>query len=391
MRSLTLGDMSKLTPIDTARERLRDWIKQGQLAPGKRLPSERALGTRLGVSRTVVRSVLLDLERDRLVCRSARRGWMVATPTANGNGAATFLGQTVAILVEGALTRQPAHREPGWSDYIHAGVADAILGHGISALTVPAKQLAEGGFTRLLQTPPRGFIVLDDPTAMSQTDLVRTLRQAAVPLVAQADLRPWPGCDTVISDQEGGCHAVTRWLIERGCRRLLRFNMPYPDPPDWFRRRMAGCERACREAGIPSLPPLAVHGDPAYDRAGFDRNVRLTAGYLYEHLHGANAADAIMVLSDGAVPGVTAACRLLGKVPQQDVAIVGYDNYWRECPELAYELTPPMATVDKDNRGIGRALVELLLARLAGQLPPAPQCRIVPSHLIVTEKGGSSQ
>ena len=44
-----------------------DLITSGELAPGERLPSERALGERFGVSRTVVREAIIALEVQGLV------------------------------------------------------------------------------------------------------------------------------------------------------------------------------------------------------------------------------------------------------------------------------------------------------------------------------------
>ena len=49
-----------------ALDRVRDAIMQGQIAPGERLV-ERTLGERLGVSRSVIREVIRNLESEGLV------------------------------------------------------------------------------------------------------------------------------------------------------------------------------------------------------------------------------------------------------------------------------------------------------------------------------------
>jgi len=82
---------------------------------------------------------------------------------------------------------------------------------------------------------------------------------------------------------------------------------------------------------------------------------------------------------------VAAACRLLGKTPNRDIDLVGYDNYWIDVAERSQESTAPLATIDKGNVGIGHALVELLTSRLAGTLPPEPQHRLVEPRLIALE------
>lgn len=52
-----------------ARERLRQEIAAGALAPGERLGAEREIAQRLGVSRTTIRSALDDLERSGAISR----------------------------------------------------------------------------------------------------------------------------------------------------------------------------------------------------------------------------------------------------------------------------------------------------------------------------------
>ena len=73
------------------------------------------------------------------------------------------------------------------------------------------------------------------------------------------------------------------------------------------------------------------------------------------------------------------------KTPNHDVLLAGYDHYWADVPERQYEATPPVATIDKLNARMGEQLVALLRQRVAGELPDAPQCRLVPPQLIVLD------
>ncbi len=56
-------------------------IASGELAPGSRLPSERDLAARWGVSRSSVREAMLELESKRLVDRAPGRGTVVRHPS----------------------------------------------------------------------------------------------------------------------------------------------------------------------------------------------------------------------------------------------------------------------------------------------------------------------
>ncbi|WP_053351337.1 GntR family transcriptional regulator [Leucobacter musarum] len=86
---------------DTVRERIRDAIMDGTLAPGEDL-SDQALQEWLGVSRTPIREAINELVRDGLVETSPNRYTRVATPD-YANIVATF--RTIAVIY-GGLIRQ---------------------------------------------------------------------------------------------------------------------------------------------------------------------------------------------------------------------------------------------------------------------------------------------
>ena len=70
-----------MTPLSTyhaVAARLQADIRSGELAPGSKLPSERQLCERLGVSRVNARDAMHYLEGQGLIYRLNRRGWYVA-------------------------------------------------------------------------------------------------------------------------------------------------------------------------------------------------------------------------------------------------------------------------------------------------------------------------
>lgn len=80
-------------------EQIRLLIRDGQLSVGDRLPSERELGERFGVSRVTVREALRGLEANGLVTVKvgARGGAFVTSPTSEqvGEGLADLLAFTI--------------------------------------------------------------------------------------------------------------------------------------------------------------------------------------------------------------------------------------------------------------------------------------------------------
>lgn len=84
--------MLEKTPVTQAAARkLQDMIRDGELAPGSRIPSQRVLSERLGVSRPSLREALLTLETLGLVRTLPARGTFVVDRTdAPASGAWRF-------------------------------------------------------------------------------------------------------------------------------------------------------------------------------------------------------------------------------------------------------------------------------------------------------------
>src|SRR5258705_9158609 len=93
------ADMFKAVSLNRVSQAIIDQIKallrQGRLKPGDRLPSQRELCERFGVSRVTVREALRVLEAGRLIDIrvGARGGAFVTTPTSQqiGEGLADLL------------------------------------------------------------------------------------------------------------------------------------------------------------------------------------------------------------------------------------------------------------------------------------------------------------
>lgn len=381
------------TASGKAERAIRDWIGREAYGAGKRLPSERELADRVGVSRTTIRRVLEDLENDGLI-ESDEAGRKVVTSEAVTEER-SVMSHTVAVLASSAEgPGSPSGQTTGWEDYIYRGVMRGLDKNELHALTLCARRMIREEGDYILGHHLRGVIALKDFAKSDRgPSMLTRLKRAGVPVAVYADHGMIPELDLVASDHRKGCYQLTRWLLDRGCRRILPLWPPEANGElRWLKQRAAGYREALRDAGKKPIPALSVppaeslmeRADDEKDR--FEMKSRLYAGYLADRLSGKNRVDALMAVTDGHVPDLCAACRLLGQEPQEDVLVVGYDHYWEDVPEREFESTPPAATVDKQNLQIGESLVRLVEERATGDLPGEPQKRTVEPELVVMER-----
>lgn len=369
------------TPSARVFRDLRHSIDAGHLAVGEQLPSELMLAQRFGVARATLRVALKRLQDEGLI-QPRGRGRIVCGPSA---AQPTVLSQTICLMALPPTEQAMRQRQrSGWEFKIQLGVTEAVGTAGLHALTAAPTLITDTQLNGLIAERIRGVIALREAVESDAgRKAIAAFRKAGIAVVCYGHQPEMTDCDCVASDHAAGAYALTRWLIDRGCRRIVRYwsiSSHRSKRPHWLMQRDIGYERACREAAVEILPAIEPPPIQLEDPVDPEIEARVAVGYLAEHLVG--GADAIMVVSDGKVPGVMAACRLLGRKPNVDLAVVGYDNYWSDLAETQTDRTPPLASVDKQNHEIGRALVELLLARLAGQLPSQPQYRLIAPRLV---------
>jgi DNA-binding LacI/PurR family transcriptional regulator len=369
------------------------WIEQGLFGAGERLPGERVLSSRLGVSRPTVRSALRELEDQGLI-RTTSTGARLVVARKEDTGT---LRQTIAILSDLPEKPSPQQREQGWQSKLLLGAVAEVIRSGLHMMSLHRDLLNAHALEQLISDRPYGVaIIRDTPPFESGRTAAEAIHAAGIPLVAHGYAKDFPACDTVSSDHAAGAYALTRWMIQQGRRRILLFWDTNPEvwEREWLKQREGGYRRAMQEAGLEALPvvrlpslggeviaPTSEVLPPNEER--FNLRVRMTAGHLAEHFFGDRPVDAVLAIADTESYAVTHACRLLGREPGKDVLIGGYDNKWKDATNSVFEPTPPAVTVDKLNSRVGAEMVSLLLARVRGELPAEPQRRLILPELIV--------
>ena len=384
---------------------LQEWMRDGRLVEGARLPPEMQLAAKFNVSRTTIRLALAELHQQGLI-QSGNRKWLVKET--GGLGQSTLSNCIVVIVgVWDSPLDYTHHLHSHWhTAYVHMGAMMAIRRAGFDAFVAHPDSVKDEVIQRIISQRPRGAMVLTRALQERSGEfLVKALHEGNIPFVVYGDLAlsaetmpPIAEADSVVSDHEAGAYELTKWLIGQGRKKILRmwaFREERPVRPHyWLQQRNLGHERAMKEAGLTPLPPIEIY-DANYPKFGltqeiFDFGTRTMAGYLLEYLNAPEPIDAIMANTDEAVAQLAAALRLHGRVPNKDVLLVGYDNMWEDLEEVhQWESFGPIATVDKRNMEIGTQLMNLLQERIDGKLFTKGERRVVKPNLIVRSQSAA--
>ena len=374
--------MTNHSPRSKALTAIREMIENGTLAPGAMLPPERSLAIRLDVSLSTLQRALLLLEAEGLVVRRGARTRLVAKAASKDE---ELLAGTVLVVAE---NNHPVNDPTvyGWAGYVASGSLSEILQLKLHAVVLNPDELADDRLDRLLASGVSGFILPElDRFETHFPGWAKHAVDAKVPVVVFGDEEPLRGFDRVAPDHETGAYALTQWLLSTG-RKAPHLVAMSDQPPAWMQARRRGYEKAMREAGrdpFPSLLLPSLSSEETSEDKRLQIKTQIMAGALLHLNHDNIPVDALLATTDGDLPAIAAAVKLLGKTPNADIALVGYDDYWDQAPDRSIDDTPPLATINKNNLDIGRELVRLLLDRRNGNLPPEPQLRLVAPTLKV--------
>ncbi len=370
-------------PGARALRQLRAWIQDGELTAGELLPPEQQLAERLDVSRTTVRSALGVLMDDGMIAAVAgSRGRRIICSST----VPPLLRNTVAVLADASLV-DPSHSwmYPRWSLDVAMQARDLLYAKGLHALRLNPQNL----HPRQLRLPPEelpmGLIVFENnDTIPENTRTLEAFARSEVPIAALTKTAPVPSASTVCPDYRRGTYDLTRWLLARGRRRILPCwtHSVGHQPPVSCADRLAGYQEAMEEAGQTPLEPVLCGLPPSEhsEAASFEASVHMAAGHLVRYINDGTEVDAILTVSDCAARVVSAAVRVLGRLPREDLDIAGFGHAAGACGSSGRGNNPSV-TLALDSRQMAERLVDLALN------PPAEPVQFqVRPNLIVPEE-----
>jgi DNA-binding LacI/PurR family transcriptional regulator len=365
---------------------IRRWIEDGVFPRGTQFPAERDLAKKLGVSLSSVHRAVVDLEREKLVAKKSPRIRIVTEGKASEPAPIDGPKNTVIIVSPKYRETAPMYfKRPGWAYYNYIAILVTMQNQGYNTLLVPPDRF-EAEIDGYVRNRPFGVIFTENGGVPPLPETLLRLRKAAVPFVAYGD---YPEMDCVRCNHRAGTYELAQFLISRG-RRRIQMLIPEEHKDDyWVSQRLDGLRKAVAEAGLEFVPPLFEM--PFQDIPGrtelesFEARSRFSAGCLARSLLAPSPPDALMLLSDWSVAQAGEACEILGKRPNVDVDIAGYDCFYDETPDYALKPLAPVATLDKLLAESGQKMAEILFARAAGTLPPEP-CKVtIEPKLIIVE------
>jgi LacI family transcriptional regulator len=180
---------------------------------------------------------------------------------------------------------------------------------------------------------------------------------------------------SVMVDNHGGAHAMTRHLLSLGHRRIGFLSGAANNADSDERKR--GFQDALREAGVPHDGELCVRGDFAEEGGWRGARVLLALAAPPSVIFAANDAMAVGALSALREAGVD--------VPGR-IGVVGFDDI-----PVARFLHPPLTSVRVGIASLGERGASLLLHALAERSPPGtpPRSVVLPAELVVRGSCGA--
>lgn len=325
---------------------LRERLLHGRLVGGAKLPALRELASELEVSTMTVQRALRTLEKEGHVYRIAGVGAFVRSHRTGLRRIAMVSSDLTSpyqlTVVHGV---QRAARERGWT----VQLLDAHWDIELEAANL--RRLPELGVRGVLLLPP-----FSDPRT---GDVLSVLDNDHFPMVLVDMTTPGLRVDLATSDNEAGAYTATRYLLDRGHRRVLF--LAHQLIVSSVMARINGYERALSAAGISPSPEWKTWVDIGVHTAGYREGRPWLGGCraIQPLLSRLEKPVAVLAVDSYTGWGVYEACRELNLRIPEDVSVVGFDDV-----DVTRALFPQMTVISQRTDEIARAALELLDARI---------------------------
>jgi DNA-binding transcriptional regulator YhcF (GntR family) len=370
-------------------------IEAGEFQVGDYLPSKRDLAAQFGFSTNPVHRALRKLEEEGYICRIHGSGVRVQSLAPVRRSARRF--PIIDFIASIPNLQEQTELKSKKEQVIFVAMEQWLWWHlsrapGIRVtLSTLASASKDSTFLSRLQEaeelrPAVLVFCLPEEFSDKEAAILHRLKTRGTRVVYHAARREESGIDRVYSDFATGQYQLTRYLLKKGFRRILRFTTGRSHL--FEKLKQEGFLRALREAGYTEQEAEKWTLPAQYTPDTY------TA--LLRQLKESGEPVGIMAHCDPHVFYIRIALKSLN-VTQAEVT--GYDATWSETnwkepflyknwPSLHPELAGPgnePASVDTQLPLVGKALAELVLGRAHNTLPPEPQVRWVAQKMTLPQ------
>lgn len=355
------------TPIRSQlKELLLQEIREGRFRPGRRIPSEREIAERYGISRGSVRESISELLNSGLLFRTVGRGTFVspgASSTTPDRRATD--PQNIAFIISENIF----HFVQTGYNKILGGVQEVSTAQGWRLLFHTLGDDASNPTLRSLRN-----------TANRSLDgcvVVGGVRRHVLDLLHEQRI-PTVLVDLLISDEEAASVTID---YAQGARLAMR-HLHGLGHRDIGYIGFSGCEKY--RVYWQCLEELDLRYDPRYVEFLHELNLQpgILAGFqAVQRMVAARCLpSALLVTNDFVAMGVMEALAIAGLRTPDQISIVGFDD-------LGQNTSPPLTTVRVDLAQVGRLAANALLRKMDRQLVE-PEHTLVPVDLLVRSTTG---
>ena len=227
--------------------------------------------------------------------------------------------------------------------------------------------LPESDLELLHQLVTRGvdgvFLVVGDEFS-DDHELRDELSRTPVPVVMVDRAIDGLACDKVMFDHEQGGYMATKYLLDQGHTRIAC--MVNARRSNTGRKRLAGYERALREAGV-----------PVDARLEFESEYYINSAYQAAEGILATDATAVFASSDNIALGLLKRLHEAGKSVPGDYSVVSYDN---SAADVLFE--PALTAIDQNPAELSEHALRLMVKNLTASNRAKPVEEILQPHLV---------
>jgi DNA-binding LacI/PurR family transcriptional regulator len=365
LSSFRLDPASALGIAGQIRARIALLVADGELDPGARLPSVRALASQLGTNVNTVRAAYARLEADGLVQTRHGVGTVVLPASADrlARSSPRLVSNTVAVLIAGW--------DPFYLSLLH-GIEDVAAERGTLVLvadTRDSSKLAAAIIRRLVARGVDGIIAVSAGGVDDGTTDSRRRQGSSIPPIVHVDQPDRKGYAFLFNGDQAG-YLATRHLGEHGHKTIGFVTAPLSWPN--VSEIHGGYMRALAEIGG---HPLVSEMEEFAVEAGRRGMARL--------LEASGPPSAVFAAGEVLALGVVHEARARGLHVPRDLAIIGYAD-----SPAATLVDPPLTMVSVPARQVGVEAMRTLRALIAGK-KPSPQRVVFDTELIVRASCGS--